>query len=734
MRGQLSLLALTLIALLLISLVAVVLHHFYEVHNIGSVEVRVMAMAEAVESIKSDLRRILATIVSNASRAYAYTEFHNLTVFRIRALRLLRRWAEVVAVEYGAAVQLRAPEHLFALSGGEYVVPEGFIFKLYWYGPSAFTGGYLEANISIPHLGVYNATARAEVYLYASILNATSGGGRTRIWLQMLSDMGPVSNMTPVYIRVLYPDFSEYGYWREADIKSTEYLGGGVWLIEMKPQVDPVWGVVPLRLYVEDWRGLVASAMTYTNIVLEVIKNTPDKVVYYSNGYRTIARSSTPDEVYTVELDWRFSLHFLLNEVPLENEAPPPIPPVPVKQLRIYTSRDGSTWRLAPFQAELWEQREWHGQQVWWPRAPADPTYWFNQSCRLVFQVSYPRAEDRVVYVNITWERDCDADIIRWNTSLWYDYRPPEYKDVASETFRIELIDAEHPVMRDYGYNYYGVAALGFRDPDGTAYGPTNIHAFGTWGNKLGAWRPYGTWRVFYRYSGNYSWAALPVRIFVTLNSTRVGNVYTGAVRDDYYDTLAIVYVINGSRYAACLVHVYWESTKTDQGFWMFSSMGGGRPAYYMYLKAQEAAGRWWRRRTYYNVSKEYSYASLWSHAEYTYPSFFCTHWGNGIGRAVFLSRSAVDALYDVGGRPRFAVTKWAPGGLPQHSLEYEFYPVDRAITVRRGTAYSYWFVIYMYSAEDRQGEWRRAYIYAPMFLEDYAPSIRVAEVSGVGG
>ena len=731
MRGQLSLLALTLIALLLISLVTVVLHHFHEVHNIGSVEVRVMAMAEAVESIKSDLKRILATIISNASRAYAYTEFHNLTVFRVRALRLLERWARVVAVEYGAVVQLNASEHSFTLRGEEYLVPEGFIFKLYWYGPSAFTGGYLEANISIPHLGVYNATARAEVYLYASILNVTSGEGRTRIWLSMLSDSGPISNMTPVYIKVLYPDFTQYGYWREADIVDTEYLGGGAWLVEVKPQVDPVWGVIPLRVYVEDWRGLVASALTYTSIALEVVKNTPDQVVYYDDGYRTIERTSTPDEVYTVELDWRFSLHFLLNEVPLENEAPPPIPPIPVKQLRIYMSRDGSTWGLAPFQAELWEQREWHGQQVWWPRAPADPTYWFNQSCRLVFQVSYPRAEDRVVYVNITWERDCDADIIRWNTSLWYDYRPPEYKDVVSETFRIELIDTEHPVMRDYGFDYHGVAALGFRDPNGTAYGPTNIHSFGTWGSSLGAWRPYGTWRVFHHYSGNYSWAALPVRIFVILNSTKVGNVYTGAVRDDYYDTLAIVYVINGSRYAACLVHVYWESTKTDEGFWMFASMGGGRPAYYMYLKKQETTG-WWRSRTYYNVSKEYSYASLWSHAEYEYPNFFCTHWGNGIGRAVFLSRSAVDALYDVGGDPRFAVTKWAPGWIPQHSLEYEFYPVDRAITVRKGTTYSYWFVIYMYSAENRWGEWRKAYIYAPMFLEDYAPSIRVAEVSGV--
>ncbi|RLF14957.1 MAG: hypothetical protein DRN06_06375, partial [Thermoprotei archaeon] len=104
-------------------------------------------------------------------------------------------------------------------------------------------------------------------------------------------------------------------------------------------------------------------------------------------------------------------------------------------------------------------------------------------------------------------------------------------------------------------------------------------------------------------------------------------------------------------------------------------------------------------------------------------------HWGSGIGRAVFLSRSAVEALYSVGGDPRFAVTKRAPDGRPQHSLEYEFKSLNNRVRVYSGTHYSYWFVVYMYGASDSWGEWRKAYIYAPMFLEDYAPSITLVEV-----
>ncbi|RLE67434.1 MAG: hypothetical protein DRJ43_07445, partial [Thermoprotei archaeon] len=111
------------------------------------------------------------------------------------------------------------------------------------------------------------------------------------------------------------------------------------------------------------------------------------------------------------------------------------------------------------------------------------------------------------------------------------------------------------------------------------------------------------------------------------------------------------------------------------------------------------------------------------------YPNFFCTHWGSGIGRAVFLSRSAVEALYSVSGDPRFAITYYAPGYRPQRSLEYEFRSIYYSTTVHAGTHYSYWFVVYMYGASDSRGEWRKAYIYAPMFLEDYAPSITLVEV-----
>ena len=731
MKGQVTIVAVVVIALFLISLVSIAMIHFYEVHNIGSIEVKTIAMAEAIESIKSDLKRILALVLANASRTYAFHPYeHNLTKFRAYALEYFEEWVVLTSTKYGAVVELKYPEHIHSFAGRDYVIQENYVFKLYWYKRRAISVGYLEANISIPHLGIYNVTAKALVSLCVSLLKVGHDYDKNVTWILMnvTSDGIPVSDISGINITVLFPDFDRYGYWTEAEIVNVTYLGYGLWNVTIKPYVQEMWGIIPLRVYITDYRGIVTSCLTYEGIVVKVVKNTPDYVVYNDGeSYRTLLRTTTPDEIYTVELDWKFSLHFLLNEVSLKTALPPPIPPIPVKQLRIYSSKDLINWQLIPFQTELWHKVMWHGEDVYVPTSPADPAYWFNQSCRLVFQVKYPTANDKYVYVMITWEDDCDADLIVWPTSLYFDYRLPDYKDIVSETFRIELIDIEHQVMRDYGFDYHGVAALGLREPEtDEAYGPANIHAFGMSDSKLGAWRPYGKWEVFATYAGKYNWVHLPVRIFAILNSTKVGNVYTGSVRDDYYDTLAIVYVINGTRYTPCLVHIYWKYTKTDYGFWMFSCMGGGKPVNYMYLKKEEYV----QSLGYiYNVSKVYSYAGWWSHREYYYPNFFCTHWGNGIGRAVFLSLSAVDALYNIGTSPMFAVTKWAPGWIPQHSLEYEFSPLSYRITVYSGTYYKYWFVIYMYQATDEWEEWKKAYIYSVMFLEPYAPSIEVIEV-----
>ena len=732
------------ISLLVISMLSIVLTLLVELYSIPRIKEKSYTLVNVVETIRADLKRLLAAVMANASQTYAFHPYmHNLTMFRLRTYTLINNWTEFVSRRYGIRVQVGFPKASTNFQGETFhIPPKNFIFKLYWYKPTSVSLGCLNATISIPRLGIRDARIKVEVGLFMSIINVTSRGDEIDVYIKLMVDEGiPVADIRGVDLRVLFPDLSYY--WRRADIISYKYLGGGVWCITISNStVMPIYrmgitpkdpdGIIPLRIYAIDWRGIVVSGITYSSIVLRVERNTPDKLYYFNPmtwSYVELNRGSTPDEVYVIELDWNFSLHFLLNEVPLNvsspNGRPPPIPPIPVKQMRVCISSDLFSWRLCPFQSEYWRKILWHDHEVWIPVSPANPVYWFNESCRLVFRVPFYSTSEKYKYINITWESDCDADIVKWPTSLQFDYNLPEYKDIVSETFRVELIDIEHSTMRDYGFDYHGVAALGFRDPNGTAYGPTNIHAFGKYRGRLGRYRPYGKWEVFSRYIGSYSWLSLPVRILAVLDTESVGNVYAeGDVRTDYYATLAIVYIINGSKYMACLQHIYWKNTQSGSGVWMFASMGGGRPERYMYLVG-EGNG-------ICNMSLGDSYLGWgWYHREYDYPNFFCTHWGSGIGRAIFLSRSAVSTLRDIGSNPVFAVTKWASGWIPQHSLEYQFSPLSEPVTFTAGTYYSYWFVVYRYSASDADDEWLKAYKYSPMFLEDYAPSISLIEVGG---
>ena len=735
-KGQISMISIIIILSLIIFMTVLVMEFQNEIYRVEPIETKSMAISEILDNIRFDLKRVLSLIISNASRTYAFHPYlHNLTIFRENAIKYLHEWMLFISKKYDAIIQIRTPGASITIDNNEFEIPSGSIFKLYWYKLNSITLGFIEVSISIPKAGIYNKIINASISLYLSIVNVENEDNVTSIKFRVLIDNGvPLTDIRDINITILYPDFNYY--WRRARIIGFKYLRNGLWEVNITPKVNLMGvtssgnGVIPLRIYVMDWRGIVVSALTYTGIILRVDKNTPDRLYYYQGAYKVLERNDTPDEMYTIELDWNFNLHFLLNEIKLEieeeSEKPPPIPPIPVKQLRVYVSSNLEDWILCPFQCEYWRKISWHGHEIWIPISPANPAYWFNESCRLVFQVSFNNVSDKFRYIMITWMDDCDSDLIEWNTTLKFDYRLPDYKDVISDTFRVELIDIEHRVMRDYNYDYHGVAALGFREPNGSAFGPTNIHAFGTYISDeiryLGRYRPYGKWEVFSKYIGEYSWASLPVRILIKLDTDKVGNVYAeGDIRDDYYDTIAITYIINGSKYMACLIHIYWKTSRSDYGSWMFASMGGGKPEYYMYLKLNENGIE--------NVTRVYSYEDLYSHNEYDYPNYFCTHWGNGIGRAVFLSKTAVQALYNIG-NPKFAVTKWAPGNMKQHSLEYQFNSLDDETTFNAGTYYSYWFVIYMYEAEDNYDEWLEAYKYLPMFIENYAPSIKLVKVN----
>ena len=228
-----------------------------------------------------------------------------------------------------------------------------------------------------------------------------------------------------------------------------------------------------------------------------------------------------------------------------------------------------------------------------------------------------------------------------------------------------------------------------------------------------------------------YSWIKAPIRIFAVLNTEYVGSVYgdcgTSPCSNLYYSTLAIVQIVNGTRYIPVITYIYWKNTRSDYGYWLCTEMGAGFADYFAYT----AAGYQYKQnQTFVYTYDQVSSAVVLIKRD---PGILLTHWNSGgTGRAVILNQAAVNLLQSIGGTyASFSSTATNPQGLPQGSIEADFWPSNIYRSVSAGTFLRYWAVLFDFRSSgpgfsNYYGEdmWKNAYIYAPMFQEKWAPSI----------
>ncbi|RLF38291.1 MAG: hypothetical protein DRN00_04565, partial [Thermoplasmata archaeon] len=430
-------------------------------------------------------------------------------------------------------------------------------------------------------------------------------------------------------------------------------------------------------------------------------------------------------EVYTLEFAWNLNIYWLGISLPKDQDLElPPIPFIPIKQLRVNVSLDGTenTLEKRPIQYEEWKTVNWHGVDIMVPLGMSDPQEDYKPTTRLVFQVKFPTKEVQSQIVAVWWEDDLDAEPEAYPTQIEY-ITGGNYKDVRHPLYDIEFVDLEHPQSRGYA-DYEGVAAFVMRDPaTDEAFGPYNLHAFDNYGSWKGRYRPYGVWDVNYEYM-RYSWIKAPIRIFAILNTTLVGDVYddTYDYWEGYYHTIAIVQIINGTRYIPIITYIYWSQTHRGYGYWLNLMMGRGYPEHFAYLHNDTTI-------TYFDIGDLRNNGTI----EEPNPGFMITHWNSEMGRALIISNQAIRYLKSIKtDKARMASTYggWTPY---QGSIEYEFWSYSDEETVYEGTLLTYWSVIFDYkplggdgwlTVSDIREGWKNAYIYAPMFLEDYAPMV----------
>jgi len=814
-RAQVVVAAVLLIALYVMSILVMV----YQAHAVF-LQTRSPVAREIVASITGDFQRALAAMLAVATRAYfnysrfsdltgrfsnfgmSYYNRHNFTVARQVAKTFLEYWRQSVTKAY-AEYGIQVSYSLERLDVSQYLNRSRAVYDLmkgYWYLPASGSYAYAKLRMNLTRLGLYNWESEVFVGLTVRVYRtpvsynppSSSSKGNVSLTINVLFDRGEYYGnlLAKGWVEIYYPEKvgnTYTGRWLKATIKDVRYDGMGNYTITFEPYVDILTvplteqQYVPVMVVVSDERGILVEASTYNYIGFAVQKNTPNTLYYYdsSGKLQSFSRpTQTPFEVYTLEMSSNLSFYWLGSKLAVSSSLKlPPFPVMPIKQIRVNVSSDGtkSTLQLRPIQYENWTTVGWHGLQIRLPVGLSDPQMDFvkgdNFNTVLVFQVQFPAKSITKQYVLLWWSDDLDADPINFSTRIKYisPDQNSSYNDVFHPLFDLEFLDARHKVARgfenaknstdpcnssfdpDYHLHYGGIAAINLRSPDGrVVYGPINLHGFGVDSlcgtTYLASYRPYGSWSVFYKYL-RYGYPA-PVRIFVLLNTTLVADIYTltqrggnaqELLRSDYYHIVTLVEVINGTNYLPIISYVYWNGTQSGNGYWALQVSGVQQPnipnwgstyGYFSYLTYPAGSYR-------ENSTDGTPVSSSPQRQTFTgsYPGIFISQWGNQSGKAIIFNKITLNYWYNLSKNVsgQVVTSSFKCGDIiPLCSADIHFIRLDSQnrelpITITKPLTFSYQTVIFVYNLTDswrRTDGWKNGYVYTPMFLEKYSPTV----------
>ena len=675
---------------------------------------------ELIGSVDADFQRALIRTLAEATHRVTEIQGYdlkmqpnsgNLTAGRVYAHEFMNLWRLSIDSAFeglGLAVTTDYSRQVPLQPGKGELEPRYLkdLMKLYWYKSEALSviGGDL--SVDIKGLGFYGFQSFRVHYLNVSIdlqdLQSQASYDHLKIRVNREGN-DPMPGLGEKNFAI-YNFNTTVGDWTRVALTEILYDGSGCYELRFEPPnpgCDPYseW----FHVIAEDNRGILVEALSYNSFTLLVNKRTP-------SDDRPL---DTDDEIYTLEAGIDGKWYWQMRELGVQGTFTP-MPRIPIKQYRVNETKTGPLGPLTitPVQYEVWDQVTWHGKQLQVPRALADPTYRFNSSNRIVLQTEFPSLIITQQKAKIWWLGDLDAEAYQGPTDLSYD---PDAHQAETNRYRVEFLDADHSSSPDYGnppYNYYGVTALLMKNPStGLTFGPWNIHAFGTH-PSLAEWRPYGKWKVEYGYGHSLSNAT--IRLIAVVNSTAVQCPYQqNHHEEDYYDTLAVVFITANTKYVQMKTYIHWESSEQDYGLWFATIMGGGGPTYHAYLDY------------YDNIQGPYEYdysPSAPSHKEYEYPGHWAAQWNNQFGRGIIIDDEGLWCLRSLNAsRTRFSYTRSAPDGANQGSMEYEAVNCRGSeYTMAPGTNYNYLWAMWMYNG----GGYEEVDDYYVMFLELYAPTI----------
>ena len=271
-------------------------------------------------------------------------------------------------------------------------------FQTNWFDSTSWTKGNWTITYSVPTLGLYGIKVNIVTAIEATIGFTDIVGGKYYSHLNITSDNGQST------LVLTKDDFKFFKYdsanrkWTFVNLVSEPTLTStGEYQIEIPPGVDQK----SYYIQVTDQRGIHASAAFVQGLYDPIKNHYKNQVPSYSYkiNYRDLSLyNSLTDDRFTLELLQNGTIRWLGIRMPVNDGLNPygekPIPPIPVKSLRVNASSDsGVHWSAIPFQVEYW------GNNYEVPMGLANVNTIFDENCMIVFQVTHSNTNIRIWWV-----------------------------------------------------------------------------------------------------------------------------------------------------------------------------------------------------------------------------------------------------------------------------------------------------------------------------------------------
>ncbi|MEM2405830.1 MAG: hypothetical protein QXR05_11920, partial [Candidatus Methanomethylicia archaeon] len=539
------------------------------------------------------------------------------------------------------------------------------LIKCYWFYPQSISAIYAELAVNLTSHGLYGYVSEGYVALnvtiYTNTIESKHEGGKwyTSFTFHVEKEYGePVTTLSKENYN--FKDPNTLAGWaisffnptvkrwqRLSEVDNVAYSAGGNYNVTFKSPWSQNIEFYDnyLILWVRDERGILVEAYSYYLISYDI----QERAIPWQSG------NSYPYQTYVFELRPSGEILWFFDPIDVKsNIILPPVPPVFVKQLRVFSTFNGSynmnpmLYTEVPYQVERWESDKYPYQEFEAEKERFGRHERYEN--RLVFMINYTlnkNIRDDIQRINITWIDDCDT-----SPPKYYIYIYPE--DIAvKDPDTGELITIPSAIISTNIYKLQIVSQPGFSHfIDWSVSFKNNIyhveyqfHGVGFIGYGNGYWEPH------YLPSGSWNMIAGPVRAacFRKSNATE-DSPGKNVTSDGFFRNEMVIIIPYNVKYWMLYANITWRKDLANENRYLnlFSIVSGTsddcgssyRITNYAYLRENNivVSGNYYPN-TCPNRSGPYTLSEVNDY------SYWAAQYRTDFGAALFLSKQALDLV-----------------------------------------------------------------------------------------